>query len=266
MSTLFSCLTYKTSETTLAPMTELALEKQQQVTPMQMIQRAFDAAIANNQGLEVVDRILQQMREQRDYEDRLAFQAALRRIQDELKPIAKRGDNPDTRSKFATAEDIDREIQHLLQKEEMTLSFVPRISDKPDEVLMVGILSLGAYSKEYPLPMPADGKGAKGGGVMSRTHATGSAITYGKRYLKNMIFDLRFKEHDDDGNQAGGAKATLTEGAHDEWIQHIAGSSTVAELQTRYLEALAVAEKIADAGSIRDFIAAKDKRVKELKR
>lgn len=38
---------------------------------------------------------------------------------------------------------------------------------------------------------------------MSRTHATGSAITYGKRYLKNMIFDLRFKEKDDDGNAAG---------------------------------------------------------------
>lgn len=243
--------------------TDLELRPQ---TMMQVIQRAYDVALDKGAGLEVANSIILQMKEQRDYEDRVAFQAALRRIQSALKPVIKSGWNPDTRSKFATAESIDDAIQSLLDKENMTLSFEPRLSEKPDEVVIVGILSLGAYSKEYPLPMPADGKGAKGGGVMSRTHATGSAITYGKRYLKNMIFDLRFKEADDDGNAASGARQTLTEGAHDEWIEHIGAAQNVAELQTRYLEALALAEKIQDAASIRDFIAAKDKRVKELKK
>jgi ERF superfamily protein len=52
--------------------------------------------------------------------------------------------------------------------------------------------------------MPADGKGAKGGDVMTKTHATGSALTYGRRYLLALIFNLAIGElQDDDGNAAG---------------------------------------------------------------
>ncbi len=50
--------------------------------------------------------------------------------------------------------------------------------------------------------MPADGKGAKGGDVMTKTHATGSAVSYGRRYLMGMIFNLAVISRDDDGNAA----------------------------------------------------------------
>ena len=188
-------------------MTDTAIQtaKPAQMQPMEMIQIAFQKALESGgaEALAVADRILEQMAQQRDYEDREAFNAALRRIQDNLKPIAKLGVNPETHSKYATAESIDDVIESLLQRERMSLSFEPEPHPSPEMVRIVGILSLGAYSKRYPLDMPADGKGAKGGGVMSRTHATGSAITYGKRYLKNMIFNLRFKEKDDDGKRDG---------------------------------------------------------------
>src|SRR5262249_39252909 len=52
--------------------------------------------------------------------------------------------------------------------------------------------------------MPADGKGPKGGDVMSRTHATGSALSYARRYLLLMIFNISVGGDDDDGNRAGG--------------------------------------------------------------
>ena len=53
--------------------------------------------------------------------------------------------------------------------------------------------------------MPIDTKGARGGDVMTRTHATGSALTYGKRYLLIAMFNLAIEE-DDDGNAAGGRR------------------------------------------------------------
>jgi hypothetical protein len=56
------------------------------------------------------------------------------------------------------------------------------------------------YSREYSIDMPADGKGARGNDVMTKTHATGSATTYGRRYLLMMIFNLSVE--DDDGNAA----------------------------------------------------------------
>jgi hypothetical protein len=50
--------------------------------------------------------------------------------------------------------------------------------------------------------MPADGKGARGNDVMTKTHATGSAVSYGMRYLLKMIFNVSSGEADDDGNAA----------------------------------------------------------------
>src|SRR6202030_1307723 len=63
------------------------------------------------------------------------------------------------------------------------------------------------HSRRYHLDMPVDGKGARGGDVMTKTHAMGSGITYGKRYLLGMIFNLAIVK-DDDGNAAGGRALT----------------------------------------------------------
>ena len=240
------------------------------MAPMQMIQIAFQKALESGgaEALAVADRILEQMAKQRDYEDREAFNAALRRIQDKLKPIAKLGWNPETKSHFGTAESIDDAIEGLLQGERMSLSFEPESHPSPEMVRIVGILSLGAYSKRYPLDMPADGKGAKGGGVMSRTHATGSSITYGKRYLKNMIFNLRFKEKDDDGNAAsGGVKQAgkLDDRAETSHIDNIRNANSQEELQRLYMAAQKEADAIGDTHATLAFSSAKNETWRRLK-
>jgi hypothetical protein len=62
----------------------------------------------------------------------------------------------------------------------------------------------GGWGADYRIDMPADGKGAKGGDVMTKTHAVGSATQYGMRYLLKMIFNVAIGE-DDDGNAAAAA-------------------------------------------------------------
>ncbi|RPJ38500.1 MAG: hypothetical protein EHM35_04380 [Planctomycetaceae bacterium] len=54
--------------------------------------------------------------------------------------------------------------------------------------------------------MPCDGLGPKGTPVMTRTHATASAFSYGRRYLRCAIFNVitaDMAKSDDDGNAAG---------------------------------------------------------------
>jgi hypothetical protein len=53
------------------------------------------------------------------------------------------------------------------------------------------------HSERYQIDMASDGKGAKGGDVMTKTHATGSAMTYGMRYLLKMIFNVAVGDDDD---------------------------------------------------------------------
>ena len=234
--------------------TAIQLTDSDALRPMDMIQKAFLAAIDRGgpEALAVADRILEQMAKQRDYEDCERFNAALRRIQDKLKPIVKTGYNPQTRSPYATAEGVDAAIEDLMMEEEMSLSFVPKPSDKADMVLIVGILSLGAYSREYPLEMPADGKGPQGGGVMSRTHATGAAITYAKRYLKNMIFNLRFKEKDTDGNGAEGGEA-MPDGTVDEYLDALGNAPDLDSLKSLFSECWQKAKKLGDSRAKKAF-------------
>jgi hypothetical protein len=252
-------------------MTDTAIQtaKPAPLEPMAMIQLAFEKAIEQGAGLEVVDRILAQQRQMMEYRDAENFNAALRRIQDRLKPIRRDSVNPETHSKYASAGAIDDVIEELLQDERMSLSFEPEAHPQPDMVRIVGVLSLGAYSKRYPLDMPADGKGAKGGGVMSRTHATGSAITYGKRYLKNMIFNLRFREKDDDGNRAGsggGAPRRLDERDNLTHLENIRNAGSMDELQRLYLVARKAATDIGDVESGIEFERAKNQRINQLRK
>jgi hypothetical protein len=56
------------------------------------------------------------------------------------------------------------------------------------------------HTRTYRKDMPADGKGAKGGDVMTKTHASGAADTYGMRYLLKKIFNVAVGDDDRDGN------------------------------------------------------------------
>jgi hypothetical protein len=46
---------------------------------------------------------------------------------------------------------------------------------------------------------------------MTKTHATGSAVSYGMRYLLKMIFNIAVSDRDDDGNAASDSGATVTQ-------------------------------------------------------
>jgi hypothetical protein len=74
------------------------------------------------------------------------------------------------------------------------------------------------YAREYHIDMPADGKGAKGGDVMTKTHAVGSAVSYGMRYLLKMIFNVAVGEDDDDGNTAEGRPQPKAPDGFDDWL------------------------------------------------
>jgi ERF superfamily protein len=237
----------------------------QRETPnaMQQLQVALEAAISQGSAMDVVTTILDHQKWMIQHSEEQAFNETLKRIQKRLKSIPKRGWNPETKSKFATSEDIDKEIQTLLDEENMTLSFRPAVAERVDEVLIIGLLSLGAYTREYPLNMPADGKGAKGGGVMSRTHATGAAITYAKRYLKNMIFDLRFDETDDDGNGAG-----ISNDQGFELIEAVRAAETAESAMIEWKKAIATAKSLnpIDYRAMTLFTEARDERLKELRK
>jgi hypothetical protein len=167
------------------------------------------------------------------------FNDAMAQAQSEMRAIGKDSNNPQTRSKYASYFALDKAVRPVYTKYGFALSFdTAAVSEQAIKIICH--VSCCGFTRDYHIDMAADGKGAKGGDVMTKTHAIGSAISYGQRYLLKMIFNLATGD-DDDGNNAGSGDK-ITEGQ----VQQL--SALMLEVKadtTRFLKYLKI-ESLAD--------------------
>jgi len=136
-----------------------------------------------------------------DRDAKMAFSRAMSAAQSEMKRVAADGDNPQTRSKYATYAALDRVLRPIYTNHGFSLSFNTEEAPHENTVRVTcDVAHVEGHEKHYQVDMPADGKGAKGGDVMTKTHAAGAAMTYGMRYLLKMIFNVAVGADDTDGN------------------------------------------------------------------
>jgi len=141
-------------------------------------------------------------------QSRKAFLADFALASAEMEPIRRDARNPDTKSKYATHAALDAAMRPIYTTYGFAYSWNTGIGDgspiPPECVRVLGTLShKSGHERYFQIDMPCDGKGAKGGAVMSRTHAVGSGFSYGCRYLQKGSFNIVFVGEDDDGNAAG---------------------------------------------------------------
>lgn len=158
-----------------------------------------------------MERLLEMAERVHEREAKSQYDQAMNEAQGEMRPISRDCHNPHTRSRYASYEAIDSAIRPIYTKHGFAMSFGSKASSGgPDRVIVTCRVShRGGHAEHVELEMPADGKGARGGDIQSRTHATGSALSYGKRYIANLVWNLSFGE-EDDGNAAGGPRNART--------------------------------------------------------
>lgn len=133
-----------------------------------------------------------------------AFNVSMKAAQAEMRPVGTNKENSQTHSRYANYQALDQMARPIYTRHGFGLSFNQGADAPADMVRVECYVSHDAgFSRTYHIDMPADGKGAKGGDVMTKTHATGSAFSYGQRYLLKLIFNIAVGD-DDDGNAAGG--------------------------------------------------------------
>jgi hypothetical protein len=133
-----------------------------------------------------------------------AYNEAMSLTQLNIRAVRAKSTNKQTNSKYAGVIDIDSIIRPEYSKNGFAISFDTAESPLPEHVRIVAYVTHSKGHKETRhIDIPADGKGAKGGDVMTKTHAVMSAMTYGQRALMKMIFNVVTGEFDDDGNAAG---------------------------------------------------------------
>lgn len=173
-----------------------------------LIQAIASAARDPNVDIEKMERLMAMHERMTNRSAEEAFNKAMNLAQGEMGTIGADATNQQTKSKYATYAKMDRALRPTYTRHGFSLSFDTGEGAPEGHVRVLAYTShSGGHTRTYHCDMPADGKGAKGGDVMTKTHASGSAMSYGMRYLLKLIFNVAVGEEDDDGNAADGAGA-----------------------------------------------------------
>lgn len=134
----------------------------------------------------------------------VAFNAALKAAQEEIPRIFRDGENTFNKTRYATLEAINKAVVPIYTKHGFSLSFGSGESVTPDLIRITCKVSHAAgHSRDYQCDVPLDLDGAKGNQNKTRTQAYGSTMSYGRRYLTLLIFNISLTNEDDDGVGAG---------------------------------------------------------------
>lgn len=126
---------------------------------------------------------------------RVEFFAAMGRLTDKLPPIVKRGQSH--HGAYARLEDIDREIRPLLAGEGFSLSFDSVPAEGKVRVSCT-LRHAAGHSETKTIDLPLDTSGSKNG-----AQSVISTVSYGRRALTKMFFNLVEAGEDTDGNDPG---------------------------------------------------------------
>ena len=132
---------------------------------------------------------------------RREYSVAMNRAQAEIDPVARTIQNKEDKHWYAKLEDVDRAIRPIYIKYGFSLSdnTVPPLKEGWIRVECL-CLHVGGHAERFYREGPPDNVGPKGGATKTLLHGIGSTDTYLRRYLHCGIFNVVFKDLDDDGN------------------------------------------------------------------
>lgn len=133
-----------------------------------------------------------------------AFNAAMQAAQAAMPQVTRDAKNDQTRSRYARLETISAAIKPVITEHGFSLSYGTDRSPLDNHYGVTCLVAhAGGFSRLYRADIPIDANGMKGAANKTATHAFGSTMSYGRRYLLLMVFDIALTNEDDDGQAAG---------------------------------------------------------------
>jgi hypothetical protein len=159
-------------------------------------QAAADPTVDTNK----MSALLEMRRELQAEQNRIEFDAALSRVQEQIGPVSKRGTIPlkGASIRFAIFEDIQSVVKPILRQEGFTTTYDEEIVESVKRVTCT--LSRNGHSRSVSTYVPVKDSHAS----RSEAQAMVSAQSYGRRRALINILDIEMQGEDDDG--AGGSQ------------------------------------------------------------
>jgi hypothetical protein len=219
----------------------------QSASILAVIDKMANSPTLTKDAVEAVEKLLA-MQERRDAQEReRLFAAALGRVQGLVPPIGKHGRTD--KAAYAKLEDIDKAIRPLYAAEGFSLTFNTEFQE--GRVLMTARLRhRDGHFEEKALVLPIDT-----GAGRNATQAVGSTVSYGRRHLTKMLFNVVETDEDDDGKGVP-LKISVEQSRYlEEFVEEIGGN------KQKFLDWLKVGQftdiSEADYGKAEKFLAKK---------
>lgn len=178
-----------------------------QPNPMiSMMERLAKNPDVSIEKLQAVKEMADDIRKQKALED---FNQAMNNVQARMPRIKKNGkaefvdkDGTKQSRSFARYEDIDKAIRDIYQKEGFACRFNSETGADGKPVIILKVSHLGGHTEILSMSLHLDTSGAK-----NNLQGMGSTISYARRYLTEMAFNIIREGADDDG---AGADPVIT--------------------------------------------------------
>jgi len=132
----------------------------------------------------------------------VAFNQAMKAAQEEMPKILRNKENQQTNSRYADLEQVNAAIVPVYTKQGFSLSFGTADCPIAGHFRITCLVShVAGHSRTYQADIPADMTGMKGNQNKTATHGFGSTMSYGRRYLTLLVFNITLTNDDKDGNQ-----------------------------------------------------------------
>lgn len=130
-------------------------------------------------------------------ERRMAYNIAMKEAQQEMQPVVRRAQNE--KKRYAKLEHIDNAIRPIYVAHGFSLSFNTRKEADSTITGICDILHESGHQEQKELNAARDLTGSKGSANKTDVQGVGSTISYLRRYLTIMVFNIILIDEDDDG-------------------------------------------------------------------
>jgi hypothetical protein len=130
------------------------------------------------------------------------FNEAMNRCQEEIQPVARETENKVTNSFYAKLEAVDAAIRPIYLKYGFSLSDDTVAPLVPGNIRVECRVARGGHVERFYREAPPDTLGPKGSPTKTTLHGGASTETFLRRYLRCGVFNVVFRDMDNDGNGA----------------------------------------------------------------
>lgn len=129
-----------------------------------------------------------------------AFNVAMRSAQAAMPQMFRDKENTHKSYKYATLESLNAKAVPVYTEHGFSLSFGTQDCPTPNHYRMVCKVShIDGFSRDYQADLPTDMLGDKGNPNKTAIQGFGSSMSYGRRYMTMLIFNITTTGEDDDG-------------------------------------------------------------------